>query len=425
MKSIDELAADLNFTTAKTGDGPLGHLPARAARAARRYTVISVDDHIVEPPDTFDGRAAAQVRRPRAEGRRHRRRRPDLDLRRPVTAERRLQRGRRPAGVRVRLRAGPLRRNAPRRMGYPRARQGHGPQRRLRVAELPVVPAGFRRPAAAAGDQRPRPGAGLGAGLERLAPRRVGRRRTPTGSFPCQLPWLLDPELGAKMIRENAERGFHAVTFSENPAMLGTAEHSLRPLGPDDGGLRRDRHRGEPAHRLVGHRRRRPPTTRRRTCRACCSSPTPSPPRSTGCTPGLPSRFPDLKICLSEGGIGWVAGLLDRLDHMLSYHEMYGTWAALGETPDAGRGAHAQLLVLRGRGPVVVHPARPDRRRQHHARSRLPALRLDVAAHPDARSTSRSATCPPTSSESSRWENASRLYQHPVPAEVQRDPEAF
>jgi hypothetical protein len=23
------------------------------------------------------------------------------------------------------------------------------------------------------------------------------------------------------------------------------------------------------------------------------------------------------------------------------------------------------------------------------------------------------------------WENASRLYQHPVPAEVQRDPESF
>ncbi len=27
-----------------------------------------------------------------------------------------------------------------------------------------------------------------------------------------------------------------------------------------------------------------------------------------------------------------MAGLLDRLDHMLSYHEMYGTWKALGET---------------------------------------------------------------------------------------------
>jgi len=43
----------------------------------------------------------------------------------------------------------------------------------------------------------------------------------PDRIIPCQLPWLLDPELGAKMIHENAGRGFHAITFSENPAMLG------------------------------------------------------------------------------------------------------------------------------------------------------------------------------------------------------------
>ena len=43
--------------------------------------------------------------------------------------------------------------------------------------------------------------------------------------------------------------------------------------------------------------------------------------------------FPDLKICLSEGGIGWVAGLLDRLDHMLKYHSMYGTWEGIELTP--------------------------------------------------------------------------------------------
>ncbi len=40
----------------------------------------------------------------------------------------------------------------------------------------------------------------------------------------------------------------------------------------------------------------------------------------------LPVRFPDLRICLSEGGIGWVAGLLDRLEHVRRYDSMYGTW---------------------------------------------------------------------------------------------------
>jgi len=56
MKSIDELAANLNFTTAKTGqDRSVTFLPD-PPRAQRRYTVISVDDHIVEPLDTFTGR---------------------------------------------------------------------------------------------------------------------------------------------------------------------------------------------------------------------------------------------------------------------------------------------------------------------------------------------------------------------------------
>ncbi|MEY3512357.1 MAG: hypothetical protein RL486_1022, partial [Actinomycetota bacterium] len=39
--------------------------------------------------------------------------------------------------------------------------------------------------------------------------------------IPCQIPWLLDPVLGAEEIRRNAERGFKAVSFTEAPHMLG------------------------------------------------------------------------------------------------------------------------------------------------------------------------------------------------------------
>ena len=56
MKSIDELSADLNFTTAKTGADKVVTFLPEPERADRHYTVISVDDHIVEPPDTFEGR---------------------------------------------------------------------------------------------------------------------------------------------------------------------------------------------------------------------------------------------------------------------------------------------------------------------------------------------------------------------------------
>ena len=48
MKSIDELASNLMFTTAKTGDDRRSRFcPIR--RGTARYTLISVDDHIVEP----------------------------------------------------------------------------------------------------------------------------------------------------------------------------------------------------------------------------------------------------------------------------------------------------------------------------------------------------------------------------------------
>jgi predicted TIM-barrel fold metal-dependent hydrolase len=30
---------------------------------------------------------------------------------------------------------------------------------------------------------------------------------------------------------------------------------------------------------------------------------------------GIPRRFPRIKICMSEGGIGWVASVIDRIDH--------------------------------------------------------------------------------------------------------------
>ena len=33
---------------------------------------------------------------------------------------------------------------------------------------------------------------------------------------------------------------------------------------------------------------------------------------------GWPARYPELRIAMSEGGIGWVAGLIDRCDNIMS-----------------------------------------------------------------------------------------------------------
>ena len=61
---------------------------------------------------------------------------------------------------------------------------------------------------------------GAGAGLQRLAHRRVVRR-VPGPVHPARDPADVGPELMAAEVRRVAEKGCHAVTFSENPVQLG------------------------------------------------------------------------------------------------------------------------------------------------------------------------------------------------------------
>jgi hypothetical protein len=56
MRSLDDLAQDLTFTTAGTGDERTVTFLPEPQRAARRHLLISADDHVVEPPNTFEGR---------------------------------------------------------------------------------------------------------------------------------------------------------------------------------------------------------------------------------------------------------------------------------------------------------------------------------------------------------------------------------
>jgi hypothetical protein len=46
-------------------------------------------------------------------------------------------------------------------------------------------------------------------------------------------------------------------------------------------------------------------------------------------------RFPRLRICRSEGGIGWVAGLIDRIDHIHRHGDeiLDDTWRGIEPAP--------------------------------------------------------------------------------------------
>ena len=137
----------------------------------------------------------------------------------------------------------------------------------------------------------------------------------------------------------------------------------------------------------------------------------------------LPVRFPDLRICLSEGGIGWVGGLLDRLEHVRKYDAMYGTWNDIALSPaDTFRrnfwvcaiddpSAFLQRDVI-GVENILVE-------------SDYPARRLDLADDAaEARGAARRDCRTPTS-RSVTWANAAALFRHPVPEAVQRDPNAY
>jgi hypothetical protein len=129
----------------------------------------------------------------------------------------------------------------------------------------------------------------------------------------------------------------------------------------------------------------------------------------------IPVRFPNVKICLSEGEIGWVAGLIDRLEHVRMYDSMYGTWNDLTETPaDVFRrnfwfcaiddpSAYRQLDVM-GLDNVMVE-------------SGLPARRLHVAERSRCCAKAPRRVCRTTEMQRSRGAMPA-LFRHPVPDAV-------
>ena len=60
MRTLENLSSDKSFTIAKQGAERTVTLLPDPPRAERKYTIISADDHIVEPADTFEGRVPAR-----------------------------------------------------------------------------------------------------------------------------------------------------------------------------------------------------------------------------------------------------------------------------------------------------------------------------------------------------------------------------
>lgn len=135
---------------------------------------------------------------------------------------------------------------------------------------------------------------------------------------PLQIPWLGDVDEACAEIRRNAERGFRAVSFPEIPFRLGLASVHTGAWDPflatcEETGTVVCLHTGSAGW-----------------------APVPSMDMPFGGFPtlfpvsallaaidwvwsGRLVRFPKLRIALSEGGIGWVPMLIDRLDYVIDH----------------------------------------------------------------------------------------------------------
>lgn len=138
----------------------------------------------------------------------------------------------------------------------------------------------------------------------------------PERIVPLGITFLTDPEVGAAEIRRNAARGFTAVTMPEQPHKQGLPpifdaywEPIIRACA--ETGTVMNLHVGSSGFPAM------PPGAPMIELGATLFQSMAFDSCAEWLWSAWPARYPDLKIAMSEGGIAWVAGLIDRLDNIM------------------------------------------------------------------------------------------------------------
>jgi predicted TIM-barrel fold metal-dependent hydrolase len=147
----------------------------------------------------------------------------------------------------------------------------------------------------------------------------------PERIVPNGITWLADPVVGADEIRRNAARGFVSVTLPERPQLIGLPSIFSGYWSPiieacAETSTVINLHVGSSGAALM------PPDAPMLELGATLFGQLSLAACAEWLWSGYVVRHPDLKIAMSEGGIGWVAMLMDRLDNIVHRSGYGGAW---------------------------------------------------------------------------------------------------
>jgi predicted TIM-barrel fold metal-dependent hydrolase len=384
-------------------------LPEPARREAK-YTIISVDDHVVEPPDTFDGRLPArlQERAPRIVDT------PEGHQVWEFEGDRYTQVGMNAVAGRRRetVKFEPFR--------FDQMRPGcYDIEARIKDMDINGVWASVNFPSQITGfcgrvffathDQE------LGHACVRAWNDWLYEEwhsKYPDRIVPLGITHLTDPRLAVEEIHRNAARGFTSVTFPERPHAIGLP--SLWDRDHWDPIMEACVETGTVISLHVGSS-------------GLSQHPEGAPRLQLGATlfgqqslrscaewlwSGHPLRHPNLKIAMSEGGIGWVAMLLDRLDNIVDRSGYGDGWDV----------RPADVLRRNFWFCTIDDPSTIDTRYRIGVENIM--LETDYphgdSTWPDTQSVIEQAWghIPPAELRAMCSQNAAALYRHPLPATV-------
>jgi predicted TIM-barrel fold metal-dependent hydrolase len=293
------------------------------------HPLISVDDHLMEPPDTFAGRLPAKFadRAPRVVEDEHGMEWWDFDGERVMNSGANAM----SSWAAADRTAGPVR--------FDEVRPAmHDVHERVKDMDISGIAASLCFPSMVFGfcGQRFAKLADTELGLAAMRAYNdwilegwVGAH--PDRFIPQQVTWLPDPGIAAAEIRRNAERGFKAVAFSENPEPLGFGSLYSGEWDPffaacQETGTVIDLHVGSSSQTMIPSKDSPPAVI------ATLFEINAFAAATDWLFSQVPSRFPELKIVMSESGIAWVPMLHDRLTFIASRFNkdndggMHSTW---------------------------------------------------------------------------------------------------